>query len=52
MKKYMIIVSSMLMISINGALAMSSGQIAQAYEKGIEDTFYRDFRDKESFFYF
>lgn len=52
MKKYMIIASSMLIISINGALAMSSAQISQAYEKGIGDTFYRDFRDKDSFFYF
>ena len=42
----------MLMIAGNHALAMSGAQIAQAYEKGIEDTFYRDFRDKDSFFYF
>ena len=52
MKKYTIIATGLLMIWGNAALAMSGAQIAQAYEKGIEDTFYREFQDKDSFFYF
>ena len=52
MKKYTIIAMGLLMAWGNASLAMSGPQIAQAYEKGIEDTFFRDFTDKDSFFYF
>ena len=52
MKKYMLLIGSMVMISGSAALAMSGAQIAQAYEKGIENTFYPDYHDVNSFFYF
>lgn len=52
MKKHVLFIATMLTISSSASMAMSSTQIADFYTKSIRDTFYRDFKDKDSFFYF
>lgn len=52
MKKYLVTLGTMLIITSNICSAMSGKQLADAYGKGIQDTFMRDFNDADSFYYF
>lgn len=52
MKKYMMAIGSVIIFSSGANYAMTSVQLGDFYEKGIEETFFKYSRDKDSFYFF